>query len=528
MATTTRTPEENAALREIEQLVQFARDHKLIQDLDTDYSRNLLMDLFGFTEPYAGEVENNHLDSPQSALNILIDYGSQIGLIPENSDTYRDLLDAKIMGLLMARPSEVIQEFKDTSAERGVEAATDAFYKLSIDSNYIRMDRISKNVYWKQDSTYGEIELTINLSKPEKNSKEIAMAKLLPPPIYPKCQLCRENVGYAGRVNHPPRQNLRIIPLEMNNEPWFFQYSPYVYYNEHCIVFHHDHVPMKLTKDTLKRLLSFVDVMPHYFIGSNADLPIVGGSILTHDHFQGGRHTFAIQNAKKEATFTNSQYAEVTVSIVRWPMSVLRLSSQDSTVLLECANGIYEFWKQYSDPSADIVAYSIENGEEIPHNTVTPIVRRTEDGKYEMDLVLRNNRTDEEYPEGIFHPHREMHHLKKENIGLIEVMGLAILPGRLKEELDLIADILAGDQALYRDVLAGENPALVPHTDWIHLLVNEHGTNFSKEQAIALVQHEVGQKFVHILEHAGVYKNTEAGQQAFHRFLQHLGYRLQG
>lgn len=528
MATTTRTSEENAALLAIDHLVQFALDHHLLQDLDTDYSRNLLMDLFGFTEPYAGEEANNHLDSPQSVLNILIDYGFQIGIMPQNSDTYRDLLDAKIMGLLMARPSEVIHEFEDMSAKRGIEAATAGFYKLSIDSNYIRMDRISNNVYWKQGTTYGDIELTINLSRPEKNPKEIAMAKLLPSPIYPKCQLCRENVGYAGRINHPPRQNLRIIPLEMNGEPWFFQYSPYVYYNEHCIVFHHDHVPMKLTKDTLKRLLSFVDVMPHYFIGSNADLPIVGGSILTHDHFQGGRHTFAIQNAPKEATFTNTQYTGVTVSIVKWPMSVLRLTSQDSSTLLESANDIYESWKQYSDPEADILAYTTETGEEIPHNTVTPIVRRKDDGNYEMDLVLRNNRTTEEHPEGIFHPHREMHHLKKENIGLIEVMGLAILPGRLKEELDLIADILAGDQELYRIVLAGENPVLVPHTDWIKLLVTKHGTNFSKDKAIELVQYEVGQKFVHILEHAGVYKNTEVGKQAFRRFLNRLGYQLQG
>ena len=522
---TTRTPEQDEALHAIERLVQFAFDHHLIKEEDVDYSRNLLMDLFHFSEPFAYEVDRTMQDSPQIMIDTLIQYGYHIGLMPENTDTYRDLLDSKIMGLLMARPSEVIAEFEDISKNQGIEAATEHFYKMNIDSNYIRMDRVSKNVYWKQATAYGDIEMTINLSKPEKNSKEIAMAKLLPPPIYPKCQLCRENVGYAGRINHPSRQNLRVIPLVMNDEPWLFQYSPYVYYNEHCIIFHRDHVPMKLTKDTLKRLLSFVDIAPHYFIGSNADLPIVGGSILTHDHFQGGRHTFPIQNAPKEALFTHDEYPEVSVSIVKWPMSVLRITSQDSQVLLECANNIYELWKQYSDPNADILAFTKnESGKDVPHNTVTPIVHRSVDGAYEMDLVLRNNRTDEQYPDGIFHPHPEMHHIKKENIGLIEVMGLAILPGRLKEELDLVANILSGDKELYTSSIAGEVPMLVQHIDWIKSLVSEHGNQHHKDEAVQLIQHKVGCKFVEILGHAGVYKRTEAGQQAFKLFLQHLGY----
>lgn len=517
------SPSGQKALYAIEQLVLFARQQQLIKPADVDYSRNELLDQFGFSEPYLLEFTEEPLTSPQAPLDVLIDYGFEIGLIPENTDTYRDLLDAKIMGLLMARPSEVNEEFYRLKAEKSIAAATDRFYKLSIDSNYIRMDRISKNVFWLQESRYGDIEMTINLSKPEKNPKEIAMARLLPPPVYPKCLLCRENVGYAGRLNHPPRQNLRIIPLELNNEKWFFQYSPYVYYNEHCIVFHHDHVPMKLTKDTLKRLLSFVESFPHYFIGSNADLPIVGGSILTHDHFQGGRHTFPIQKAPKEDTFTHSSYPGVSISIVKWPMSVLRLHGADAAVLLECGNHIYESWKAYSDPEAEVLAFSDIQGEKTPHNTVTPIVRRAEDGGFEMDLVLRNNRTSEEYPEGIFHPHREMHHIKKENIGLIEVMGLAILPGRLKEELDAIAGILAGDSALLNAVKNESDHALAQHASWIEELTERFGTSLNREEAVKKIQNEVGTKFTHILEHAGVYKRTPEGQAAFRRFVNSIG-----
>ncbi|MCL6602600.1 MAG: UDP-glucose--hexose-1-phosphate uridylyltransferase [Paenibacillus sp.] len=516
-------PAGEMALQAIEQLILFAERQRMIEPADLDYSRNVLLEQFGFSEPHFGDVDQTILEGPQAPLDILIDYGFEIGLIPENSDTYRDLLDAKIMGLLMARPSEVNAEFRRLTAEKGISAATDQFYKLSIDSNYIRMDRISKNVYWLQDSPYGDIEMTINLSKPEKSPKEIAMARLLPPPVYPKCQLCRENVGYSGRVNHPPRQNLRIIPLALNNEKWFFQYSPYVYYNEHCIVFHHDHVPMKLTKDTLSRLLGFVESFPHYFIGSNADLPIVGGSILTHDHFQGGRHTFPIQKAPKESTFTHESYPGVSISIVKWPMSVLRLSSQDPAVLLECGNSIYEAWKGYSDPEADVLAFSETEGELVPHNTVTPIVRRAEDSGYEMDLVLRNNRTSEQYPEGIFHPHREMHHIKKENIGLIEVMGLAILPGRLKEELDRIAGILAGDSSTLNELQGDSTHALAQHASWVQELVERFGMSMNHEEAVKTIQNEVGIKFTHILEHAGVYKRTPEGQEAFHRFVKSLG-----
>lgn len=511
------------ALYAIEQLVLFAVRRRLIEPADTDYSRNLLLDQFRFTEPYTGDVDETELSGPQGPLDILIDYGFGIGLIPENSDTYRDLLDAKIMGLLMARPSEVNAEYYRLSEERGGAAATDRFYQLSIDSNYIRMDRISKNVYWLQPSPYGDLEMTINLSKPEKNPKEIAAARLLPPPVYPKCLLCRENIGYAGRLNHPARQNLRAIPITLNDEKWFFQYSPYVYYNEHCIVFHHDHVPMKLTKDTLKRLLGFVSEFPHYFIGSNADLPIVGGSILTHDHFQGGRHTFALQKAPIEETFNHPKYPGVSLGLVNWPMSVIRLQGDEPDILLECANDLYEAWKSYSDSAADILAFTELEGERQPHNTVTPIVRRSEGGGYELDLVLRNNRTSEEHPEGIFHPHREMHHIKKENIGLIEVMGLAILPGRLKQELDDIADILAGNSAELEAVRSVADHPLAQHADWIAELTERFGTAMDHEDAVRTVRNEVGLKFAQILEHAGVYKRTSEGREAFRRFVKSFG-----
>lgn len=506
----------------IERLLHYALEQGLIDWWDLEYSRNRLLELFSFDEPYAGELAEETLTGPEKPLEVLIDYGFEIGLIPENTVTYRDLLDARIMGLIMPRPSETISTFRKTEANQGIQAATDQFYKLSVASNYIRMDRVAQNIYWEQPTDYGSMEITINLSKPEKNPKEIAMAKLLPPPVYPKCQLCRENVGYAGRINHPARQNLRVIPLELNSEPWLFQYSPYVYYNEHCIIFHHDHVPMKLTKDTFKRLLAFTAQFPHYFIGSNADLPIVGGSILTHDHFQGGRHTFPLEKSPIVVKFQHLSYPGVTAGIVQWPMTVLRLNSQDPDILLEAADDIYEQWKVYSDPTVGVLAYSTDSGEKVPHNTVTPIVRRGADGSFEMDVVLRNNRTNEQHPEGIFHPHREMHHIKKENIGLIEVMGLAILPGRLKEELADIAGILSGDTTLYDDVTS--NSKLAVHAAWVKQLVADHGQSMAKEDAEAMLRDEVGRKFAEILGHAGVFKITDEGREAFRRFVTSAGY----
>ncbi|MNW95719.1 Galactose-1-phosphate uridylyltransferase [compost metagenome] len=508
----------------IEQLVHYALQQGMIEQYDTDYSRNRLLELFALDESYQHEVSTPVTEPLHALLETLIDYGCKIGLVPEDTVTYRDLLDAKIMGQIMARPSEVIRSFRDTERSSGITAATDAFYKLSVDSNYIRMDRVAENVYWKKETPFGEMEITINLSKPEKNPKEIAMAKLLPPPIYPKCQLCRENVGYAGRLNHPARQNLRIIPLTLGGEPWFFQYSPYVYYNEHSIVFHHDHVPMKLTKDTFKRLLDFVGQFPHYFIGSNADLPIVGGSILTHDHFQAGRHVFPLEKAPMQAGFHHPKFSGVSLSPVKWPMSVVRLGCSNPEVLLEAANELYEQWKEYSNPEVEVHAFSEEDGVQVPHNTVTPIVRRRENGDYEIDIVLRNNRTSEEHPEGIFHAHREMHHIKKENIGLIEVMGLAILPGRLKHELAGIASILAGDNEMYDGVKQGGLPELVTHADWIEELAAKYGTQLELQEAEEILREEVGGKFAEILGHAGVFKQTEEGQSALHMFLTSCGY----
>ncbi|MCQ4086248.1 UDP-glucose--hexose-1-phosphate uridylyltransferase [Saccharibacillus sp. JS10] len=520
-------------LRAIDRLTAFALREKLLEPADYDYGRNRLLEQFSFDEPYGADPSSIEAsldplaealpEGPQPMLDTLIDYGLQIGMIPENTDTHRDLLDAKLMGLLLARPSEVTREFLEAEQKNGITAATDRFYKWCIDSNYIRMDRVAKNRYWTYDSEFGSIEITINLSKPEKTSEEIAQARLLPPPLYPKCQLCRENVGYAGRINHPARQNLRVIPLELNDEPWLFQYSPYVYYNEHCIVLHRDHVPMKLTKDTLRRLLQFTDRFPHYFLGSNADLPIVGGSILTHDHFQGGKHTFAIEKAPTEAVFAHAQYPSVKLSIVRWPMSVIRLTGSDQAELLEAADEIYETWKTYSDDRVEILASSEQNGAKVRHNTVTPIVRRR-DGAYELDLVLRNNRTNEQHPEGIFHPHRDMHHLKKENIGLIEVMGLAILPGRLKDELEQVVRVLSGDQEVLSAAEQNASHGLNQHLPWVHELIAKYGSNLTPEAANEYVQHEVGAKFTEILGHAGVYKTDTSGREAFFRYVNHLNW----
>lgn len=513
------------ALRAIERLTAFALRERLLEESDSDFGRNRLLEQFGFDEPYADSdaLAEELPAGPQEMLDTLIDYAAQTGMIPENTDTQRDLLDAKLMGLLLARPSEVVREFRENEAQGGISSATDRFYKWCIDSNYIRMDRISKNVFWLHESEFGPIEITINLSKPEKTPEEIAQARLLPPPVYPKCQLCRENVGYAGRINHPARQNLRVIPLELNDEPWLFQYSPYVYYNEHCIVLHREHVPMKLTKDTLRRLLQFTDRFPHYFLGSNADLPIVGGSILTHDHFQGGKHTFAIERAVTEAVFANGKYPSVRLEIVRWPMSVIRLSGSDQAEMLEAADEIYETWKTYSDEGANVLAWTDKDGERVRHNTVTPIVRRR-GGAYELDLVLRNNRTDAEHPEGIFHPHREMHHIKRENIGLIEVMGLAILPGRLKDELEQIARILGGDSELLATVESDASHPLAQHLPWTRELIAEHGSSLDAEAAQELLRREVGAKFTEILGHAGVYKTDAAGREAFFRFVGSLGW----
>ncbi|MFC4103123.1 UDP-glucose--hexose-1-phosphate uridylyltransferase [Paenibacillus xanthanilyticus] len=509
------------ALLLIERLVQFAEQRGMIATLDRFAARNALLDLFRFTEPHAGEVPAEELPSPVQLLEPLLDYGASIGLIPDNTTTFRDLLDAKIMGLLMPRPSETASRFASLAREGGVGAATDDFYRLNIDSNYIRMDRINKNQYWQQPTEYGSLEITVNLSKPEKDPKEIALLKTLAPSSYPKCLLCAENVGYAGRADHPARQNLRVIPLELKGEPWFFQYSPYVYYNEHSIVFRAEHTPMRISPDTFARLLDFVEQFPHYFIGSNADLPIVGGSILNHDHFQAGRHVFPMETAPVGAVFADAQAPGVRFGTVAWPMSVVRLNGADKAAVLAAAERVLTAWRAYSDPEADIFAFSDGPDGPVPHNTITPIARLRDNGEYELDLVLRNNRTSAEHPGGIFHPHQPLHHIKQENIGLIEVMGLAVLPGRLKTELEEIALLLTGAKAYDPSAIAGG--PLAKHAVWIETMLREHGSALAPEAAAGVLQDEVGRKFLDVLKDAGVYKRTAEGQQAFARFLQSLG-----
>ena len=435
----------------------------------------------------------------------ILDWAEAQGRI-DGGVTGRDLLDTKLMGILTPRPSQVIREFEARYAQ-SPETATDWYYKFSQDTDYIRRYRIQKDVKWVAPTPYGDLDITINLSKPEKDPKAIAAAKLAPQSGYPKCQLCRENEGYMGRMNHPARQNHRILPITINHEDWFFQYSPYVYYNEHCIVFNGKHVPMKIDRATFRKQLDFIRQFPHYFVGSNADLPIVGGSILSHDHFQGGRYTFAMEKAPVEQAVSFPGFADVEAGIVKWPMSVIRLRCEDDTRLVDLAEKILLAWRGYTDEAAFIFAET--DGE--PHNTITPIARMR-DGRYELDLVLRNNLTTEEYPLGVYHPHQELHHIKKENIGLIEVMGLAVLPARLKGELALLAEALVAG----RDIRADE--ALYKHADWAEELRTRY--TFTRENAMDILQKEVGVVFAQVLEHAGVYKCTPEGREAFLRFIE--------
>ncbi|MUT68453.1 UDP-glucose--hexose-1-phosphate uridylyltransferase [Paenibacillus sp. NEAU-GSW1] len=511
------------ALLLIERLVRFALREGMIKPLDTSAARNALLELFGFTEPYEGAVAEEELDSAVPLLEPLLDYGYSIGLIDDNITTYRDLLDARIMGLLMPRPSEAAGQFFSTAEQYGIAQATDAFYKLNIDSNYIRMDRIRRNKYWLQPTEYGELEITINLSKPEKDPKEIALLRTLPQAKYPKCLLCETNVGYAGRADHPARQNLRVLPLTLQGEQWYFQYSPYVYYNEHSIVFKGAHEPMVISHSSFARLLDFVEQYSHYFIGSNADLPIVGGSILSHDHFQAGRHSFPMEKAPIEAVFTGSREPGVRFGIVRWPMSVIRVNGASKEAVHRAACRVLDEWREYSDAEAEVLAYTVNSdGTRTPHNTITPIARLRDNGEYEIDLVLRNNRTSEEHPDGIFHPHQHLHHVKKENIGLIEVMGLAVLPGRLKDELEQISAYLTGETAISDELSSSSHP-LNKHAGWIASLVERFGTARAADEAKAIVEGQTGEKFLEVLKDAGVYKRNAAGEAAFRRFLVSIG-----
>ena len=461
------------------------------------------------------EMQMDAYDAPEGEpeqdlekiLSILLEEACKKEIIPD-SIVYKDLFDTKLMGILTPFPREVIQKFSALYQE-SPEQATDWYYDFSCNTDYIRRYRIQKDMRWKTDTPYGEIDITINLSKPEKDPKAIAAAKLAPQSSYPKCMLCRENEGYAGRVNHPARQNHRIIPVRIAGNDWFFQYSPYVYYNEHCIVFNGAHVPMKIDRNAFEKMFDFIDFLPHYFVGSNADLPIVGGSILAHDHFQGGRYTFAMERTEIERKAVCRGYEDVEMGIVKWPMSVIRISHEDKTRLVDLADKILQKWRNYTDEDAFIFAQT--NGE--PHNTITPIARKR-NGKYELDLVLRNNITTEEHPLGVYHPHSHLHHIKKENIGLIEVMGLAVLPARLKEEMQILKTAILNGEDLEK------NDKIKSHADWAKTFLQKYDT-ITAENLDGIIQQEIGLVFAQVLEDAGVYKRTEAGQEAFCRFLRH-------
>ena len=492
---------------EIKKLVDYGISTGLVPECERIYTTNQLLSLFkedNYEEP-VGEYLNTQLED---ALRNLLDEAVKRGLI-EDTITDRDLFDTKIMNCLMPRPSQVQDKFWSLY-EKSPEEATDYFYKLSQDSDYIRRYRIVKDKKWKVDSEYGKIDITINLSKPEKDPKAIAAAKNAKASSYPKCALCMENEGYAGRANHPARDNHRIIPITVNNNKWGFQYSPYVYYNEHCIVFNGEHTPMKIDRAAFIKLFDFVKQFPHYFLGSNADLPIVGGSILSHDHFQGGHYTFAMEEAPIEKPITIKGFEDVEAGIVKWPLSVIRIRNKDEQRLVDLAEYILDKWRGYTDE--DVFIFAETDGE--LHNTITPIARK-KNGIFELDLTLRNNITTEEHPLGVYHPHSQWHHIKKENIGLIEVMGLAVLPSRLKEELELIEEyILEG-----KDVRSCEK--IEKHADWVEEFVKEYD-DINKDNVTDIIQNEVGKVFVHVLEDAGVYKCTEEGREAFMRFINSL------
>ncbi|MDY2970839.1 MAG: UDP-glucose--hexose-1-phosphate uridylyltransferase [Butyricicoccus pullicaecorum] len=487
----------------VAKLVRYAENTGLIAPEDHIWAVNTLLEalkLDSYEEPV---LDDAPIDLP-AVLDELMDDAHARGVMENDSIVYRDLFDTSLMGRLTPPPREVIAKFRALYAQNPVEA-TNWYYKFSQDTNYIRRDRIARDMQWKADTAYGELDITINLSKPEKDPKAIAAARDLPAASYPKCQLCPENAGYAGRVNHPARQNHRIIPITIDQTPWYMQYSPYVYYNEHCIVFNSVHTPMKIDRACFRKLLDFIGQFPHYFVGSNADLPIVGGSILAHDHFQGGRYEFAMAKAPVETELHFTGFDDIRAGIVRWPMSVIRLTAADPDRLVELADRILNAWRGYTDAEATIFAET----DGVPHNTITPIARRR-GSDYEIDLVLRNNLTTEEHPLGLYHPHAELHHIKKENIGLIEVMGLAVLPARLKNELAVLGEKMVKGEDLRAD------PLTASHAEWAERIMQEN--EVTADNVTDILQREVGLVFAQVLEHAGVYKRTEEGKKAFLRF----------
>ena len=486
-------------------LVEYALSKKLIEESDRVYSVNRILEKLEISD--FAPTEHKKMTELEEILGAICDYAVKNGLC-EDSVVYRDLFDTSVMGLICPRPSEVIAKFNTLYAE-SPEKATDYFYDLSRDSDYIRTYRVKKDLKWKAPSIYGDIDITVNLSKPEKDPKAIAAAKLLPQSGYPACLLCHENEGYAGNAGKPARQTLRQIPMTMAGAEWYLQYSPYVYYNEHCIALSGEHTPMKIDRSSFVKLLDFVEIFPHYFLGSNADLPIVGGSILSHDHMQGGHYTFAMEKAPIDKKLVFKGFEGIEAGIVKWPMSVIRLRSVDKNELIELADKILLAWRGYTDEEAFI--YSETDGE--PHNTITPIARMS-DGKFELDLVLRNNITTDEHPLGVYHPHEKLHNIKKENIGLIEVMGLAVLPSRLKAEIELLCDA----------ILSGKNVAEIEeikkHAEWFDEFKNDY--TFTKENVEEIIKKEIGKTFVKVLEDAGVYKYNEEGISSFMNFVDYV------
>ena len=487
----------------IKKLVTYGLNKKLFEERDRIFVTNRILEILKL-DSYECNLEFNEVNLEET-LGELLDFAVEKGLI-EDSITHRDLFDTKLMAAMLPRPSEVSDKFHKLYNEVSPKAATEYFYNLSCDSDYIRRYRIARDVKWVTPTEYGDLDITINLSKPEKDPKAIAAAKSAPQSGYPKCMLCRECEGYAGRLNFPARQNHRIIPITINDSDWCFQYSPYVYYNEHCIVFNAEHTPMAINHATFRKLLDFVKLFPHYFVGSNADLPIVGGSILSHDHFQGGNYTFAMAKAPIETELKFEGFDDVNAGIVKWPMSVIRLSCADSERLIALASKILDHWRSYTDEAAFIFAET--DGE--PHNTITPIARKNGDN-FELDLVLRNNVTTDEHPLGVYHPHGELHHIKKENIGLIEVMGLAVLPARLKTEIALLEEAILFGKDLRND------ETLEKHADWAEDILKRY-TDINENNIDEIIKKEIGIVFARVLEDAGVYKRNDAGKKAFLKF----------
>lgn len=492
----------------IKKLVTYGLEHRLIMECDSVYATNRILEVLQLNEYDEPQETFSDVDLEET-LSELLDFAADSGLIDNDSISYRDLFDSRLMACLVPLPHEVIKTFNDLYRE-SPEKATDYFYNFSCDTDYIRRYRIKKDLRWTVESEYGDIDISINLSKPEKDPAMIAAAKLAKQSSYPKCLLCKESEGFAGNENFPARQNHRIIPITINGMRWGFQYSPYVYYNEHCIVFSGEHVPMKIEKATFVKLFDFVKLFPHYFLGSNADLPIVGGSILNHDHYQGGRYTFAMARAPMEYTFTVKGFEDVEAGIVKWPLSVIRIRCKDSDRLVELGDFILNKWRNYTDIDAFVMAET--NGEK--HNTITPIARKNGE-MFELDLALRNNIATEQFPLGVYHPHEQYHHIKKENIGLIEVMGLAILPARLKEELSVLANYIVEG----KDIRSNEK--IKKHADW----VDEFSKNYdsiTSDNVSEIIRQEVGKVFVNVLENAGVYKCNEKGRTDFIKFIDHL------